>query len=148
MGSILDNSDFSMPLVVFNTYNLSHCYNYFEKMRQFEKLPLTDDESLAKNEVPHYFQTVYVPDDKFLILGGLERETNITSNRCFLIDEKGKLTFTNEMNVGRQYMALCTDQEEGLVYAIGGYNSTAGVLASFETFNIRARKWSLSDGEH
>jgi len=90
-----------MPLVVFNTYNLSNCYNYFEKMRQFERLPLIDDESLAKNEVPHYFQTVYIPDDKFLIIGGLERETNITSNRCFLIDERGKLSVTNDMNVGR-----------------------------------------------
>ena len=52
---ISDNSDFSMPLVVFNTYNLSNCFNYFEKMRHFEALPLVDDESLAKNEVPHYF---------------------------------------------------------------------------------------------
>jgi hypothetical protein len=33
IGKIRDNSDFSMPLVVFNTYNLSNCYNYFEKMR-------------------------------------------------------------------------------------------------------------------
>jgi hypothetical protein len=55
IGKIADNSDFSMPLVVFNTYNLSNCFNYFEKMRHFERLPLVDDESLAKNEVPHYF---------------------------------------------------------------------------------------------
>ena len=55
IGKISDNSDFSMPLVVFNTYNLSNCFNYFEKMRHFEALPLVDDESLAKNEVPHYF---------------------------------------------------------------------------------------------
>jgi len=44
-----------MPLVVFNTYNLSSCYNYYEKIRAFDKLPLIDEESLAKNEVPHYF---------------------------------------------------------------------------------------------
>lgn len=55
IGKIADNSDFSMPLVVFNTFNLQNCYNYFEKMRSFERLPLIDDESLAKNEVPHYF---------------------------------------------------------------------------------------------
>ena len=55
LGQVQDNSDFSMPLVVFNTYNLSNCYNYLEKMRSFERTPLIDDESLAKNEVPHYF---------------------------------------------------------------------------------------------
>ena len=141
IGKIRDNSDFSMPLVVFNTYNLSNCYNYFEKMRQFERLPLIDDESLAKNEVPHYFQTAYIPDDKFLVIGGLERETNITSSRCFMIDEKGKLSVMKDMNVGRQYMTICSDQALDLIYVIGGFNSQSGILASFETFNIRARKW-------
>ena len=101
IGKITDNTDFSMPLVVFNTYNLSSCYNYYEKMRQFERLPLIDEENLAQNEVPHYFKTVYIPDDKFLVIGGLERESCITSNRCFMIDEKGKLSVTNDMHVGR-----------------------------------------------
>ena len=121
IGKIRDNSDF--------------------KMRQFERLPLIDDESLAKNEVPHYFQTAYIPDDKFLVIGGLERETNITSSRCFMIDEKGKLSVMKDMNVGRQYMTICSDQALDLIYVIGGFNSQSGILASFETFNIRARKW-------
>jgi len=55
LGAIADNSDFSMPLVVFNTYNLQAVYNYFEKVRSFERLPLNDERALAKNEVPHYF---------------------------------------------------------------------------------------------
>jgi hypothetical protein len=37
LGQVQDNSDFSAPLVVFNTYNLSSCYVYLEKMRQFER---------------------------------------------------------------------------------------------------------------
>lgn len=78
-------------------------------MRQFERLPLLDETNLASNEVPHYFKTVYIPDDKFLVMGGLERETSITSSRCFIIDEKGKLSVTNDMQVGRQYMTVCTD---------------------------------------
>ena len=82
------------------------------------------------------------------MLGGVERESNITSNRCFIVDERGRLAFTSEMHVGRQYATLCTDGEEQLVYAIGGYNSTEGILASFETFNIRARKWQLAAAEH
>jgi len=30
-------------------------------------------------------------------MGGLERETSITSARCFIIDEKGKLSVTSDM---------------------------------------------------
>jgi len=130
-----------MPLVVFNTYNLSNCFNYYEKMRQFERLPLLDETNLSSNEVPHYFKTVYIPDDKFLVIGGLERETSITSTRCFIIDEKGKLSVTNDMQVGRQYMTICSDYQDDKIYVIGGFNSEKGLLRSFEIFSIRARKW-------
>jgi hypothetical protein len=123
LGAIADNSDFSMPLVVFNTYNLQAVYNYFEKVRSFERLPLNDERALAKNEVPHYFQTVYIPDDKFLVLGGLERETSITSQRCFIVDDRGRLSTTADLNVGRQYTTICLDREFEEVYAIGGYHS-------------------------
>jgi len=51
--------------------------------------------------VPHYFKTVYIPDDKFLLMGGLERETSLTSSRCFIIDDKGKLTAQKDINVPR-----------------------------------------------
>lgn len=47
IGHVIDNSDFSMPLVVFNTYNLKYCYNYFEKMREFERITVIDEENLA-----------------------------------------------------------------------------------------------------
>lgn len=33
-----------------------------------------------------------------------------------------------------------------MIYAIGGFNSQDGILNSFETFNIRARKWQLFGG--
>lgn len=101
IGKITDNSDFSMPLVVFNTYNLKYVFNYYEKLRDFERLSLVDDENLADGEVPHYFKSIYIPDDKFLIMGGLERESSITSQRCFMVDEKGKLSVTMDMHVGR-----------------------------------------------
>ena len=51
--------------------------------------------------MPHYFKSVYIPDDKFLIMGGLERDTQTTSSRCFLIDEKGKLGVANDMHEAR-----------------------------------------------
>ena len=68
-------------------------YHYIEKEREFEKLQILDEENYSMTDVPHYFKSVYIPDDKFLLVGGLERETATTSNRCFFIDDKGKLTF-------------------------------------------------------
>ena len=37
IGKVTDNSDFSMPLVTFNTHQLA-AYHYIEKEREFEKL--------------------------------------------------------------------------------------------------------------
>lgn len=97
------------------------------------------------NDVPHYFKTVYIPDDKFLLLGGLERDSTLTSNRCFMIDDRGRLNATNDMQVPRQYCAIAPDYANDLLYVIGGYNHLSGVLPSFETFAIRARKWVLCE---
>jgi hypothetical protein len=100
IGKITDNSDFSMPLVAFNSHQLG-AFNYIEKAREFEKLELKDDMNLTENEVPHYFKTVYIPDDKFLLIGGLERDSAKSSNRCFMIDDKGKLSTAMDMHVAR-----------------------------------------------
>jgi|688.fasta_scaffold711759_1 hypothetical protein len=133
-----------MPLVAFNSHQLG-AFNYIEKAREFEKLELKDDMNLAENEVPHYFKTVYIPDDKFLLIGGLERDSSKTSNRCFMIDDKGKLSTTNDMREPRQYFTVAIDYPSDLIYVIGGYNNYEGVLDSFETFSIRSRKWELCD---
>ena len=95
--------------------------------------------------MPHYFKTVYIPDDKFLLIGGLERETSLTSSRCFILDDKGKLTNQKDLNIPRQYFALATDYASEKIYAIGGFNDELGLLASFETFGTRTRKWALSE---
>ena len=89
-----------MPLVTFNTYSLG-AFNYIEKAREFEKLELKDDMNLAENEVPRYFKTVYIPDDKFLLIGGLERDKTKTSSRCFMVDNQGKLSTAMDMHVAR-----------------------------------------------
>lgn len=62
---------------------------------------MNDEENYAMNDIPHYFKSVYVPDDRFLLIGGLERETLMTSNRCFMIDDKGKVSYIAEMVVPR-----------------------------------------------
>ena len=91
--------------------------------------------------MPHYFKSIYIPDDKFLLVGGLERDQPSTSPRCYMIDDKGKVTYTREMVTPRQYFTVATDYPKDLVYVIGGYNHISGVLNTFEIFNIRARKW-------
>ena len=49
------------------------------------------------------------------------------------------------MIVPRQYFTVATDYPKDIVYVIGGYNSTQGVLNTFETFSIRSRKWQLCE---
>ena len=89
----MDHSDFSFPLVTFNTSNLQvYCFN--EKLRDFQQLRFIDTENFAKNDMPRFFKTVYIPDDKFFIIGGLERQTSQSSAKAYIIDEKGKLSLS------------------------------------------------------
>ena len=111
-----------MPLVAFNSHQLQ-AFHYIEKAREFEKLALDDEENIAQNEVPHYFKSVYIPDDKFLLVGGLERDQPTSSNRCYMIDDKGKVSYTREMITPRQYFTVATDYPQDFIYVIGGYNS-------------------------
>jgi hypothetical protein len=55
------------------------------------QVDLIDEDNLATLEIPRYFKSVYVPDDKFMLIGGLERHTSASSARCFIIDEKAKI---------------------------------------------------------
>ena len=96
-------------------------------------------------DVPHYFKSVYIPDDKFLLMGGMERETAETSNRCFLLDDKGKLQFAQEMFHPRQYFTICPDYQKDSIYVIAGFNHILGVLNTFEVFSTRTRKWRLCE---
>jgi hypothetical protein len=95
--------------------------------------------------VPRYFKTVYIPDDKFLLIGGLERDSSKTSSRCFMVDNQGKLSTAMDMHVARQYFTVAIDYPKDLIYVIGGYNQDEGVLNSFETFSTRSRKWELCE---
>ena len=45
-------------------------------MREFRQVDLVDDDNLAQLEIPRYFKSVYIPDDKFMLIGGLERHTS------------------------------------------------------------------------
>jgi hypothetical protein len=42
-----------------------------------------------------------MPDDKFILVGGLERHTSHSSSRTYLIDDKGRLSPLSDMYIGR-----------------------------------------------
>jgi hypothetical protein len=60
-------------------------------LREFSPVQFIDEENLANVEFPRYFKAVYIPDDKFMLIGGLERYTSHSSARCFSIDEKARI---------------------------------------------------------
>ncbi|CDW86358.1 kelch motif family protein [Stylonychia lemnae] len=141
LGKITDNSDFSMPLVAFNTYQLQ-VFNYHEKLRDFKELKFYDEDQLSKHDVPRFFKTMYIPDDRFLLIGGQERDNpSLSSKKVFLLDDKGKLQQTSQLNKARQYFATCPDYENEFAYVIGGYNHKRGLLNLVEKFSFKARKW-------
>jgi hypothetical protein len=144
IGRIVDNSDFSMPLVVFNSQQLE-AYSYQEQIREFSPVTLLDDEDLAINEIPRYFKHIYVPDDKFMLLGGLERHTSDSSARCFMIDEKAKINRLQDMDIGRQYFTLCIDntnkENKTYVYVMSGFNHEYQILTEVERFCIETLRW-------
>jgi hypothetical protein len=36
---------------------------------------LIDEDNLTNLEIPRYFKAIYIPDDRFMLVGGLERLT-------------------------------------------------------------------------
>lgn len=80
-----------MPLVAFNTFQLQ-TFNYVEKLRDFKELKILDEDQLSKHDVPRFFKTIYIPDDRYLLVGGQERDNpSFSSKKTFLLDDKGKL---------------------------------------------------------
>ena len=89
-----------MPLVVFNTNQLQ-AFSYQEHLREFLPVSLIDEDNLANLEIPRYFKAVYIPDDRFVLVGGLERLTPQSSARCFSIDERARVNRLLDMEFGR-----------------------------------------------
>ena len=133
-----------MPLTAFNTHTLQ-VFNFIESQRDYRELKFIDEDQLAQHDIPRYFKTLYIPDDKFLLVGGQERNVPISSSKSYLIDDKGKLNFSGDMQVGRQYFAMCADYENEFAYVIGGYNHERGLVNSVEKFSFKARKWVNSE---
>jgi hypothetical protein len=113
-------------------------------LREFEKVSLIDEDNLQSLEVPRYYKSVYVPDDRFMLIGGLERLTAHSSTRCFLIDESAKLSRLPDMTYGRQYFSTCIDDwnaKKTYVYVISGFSHEHQLLPDVERFCLESRSW-------
>ena len=107
---------------------------------------LIDEDNLANLEIPRYFKAVYIPDDRFMLVGGLERLTPQSSARCFNIDERGRVNRMQDMEYGRQYFTTCVDQQfptddpsqpiKKFLYVISGFNHEFGKLVEVERFSF------------
>lgn len=69
----------------------------------------------------------------------------ISSQKSYILDDKGKLSFVNDMHFGRQYFTMCGDYENEFAYVIGGFNHEKGLINSVEKFSFKARKWVLAE---
>lgn len=78
-------------------------------------------------------------------MGGQERNVPISSSKSYILDDKGKLTFANDMQMGRQYFAVCGDYDNEFAYVIGGYNHEKGLMKEVEKFSFKARKWVVAE---
>ena len=109
-------------------------YSYQEQLREFQPVDLVDDDNLALHEIPRYFKSIYVPDDRFMLIGGLERHTSQSSAQCFLIDERARISRIQDMDIGRQYFTVCLDEakqnqdNKTYVYVISGFNHDFQIL--------------------
>jgi hypothetical protein len=112
---------------------------------------LIDEDNLANLEIPRYFKAVYIPDDRFMLVGGLERLTPQSSARCFSIDERARVNRLQDMEYGRQYFTVCFDQQyaddpksqqvKKYLYVISGYNHEYGKLNEVERFTFERQQW-------
>ena len=108
-----------------------------------------DEENLAQLEVPRYFKAVYIPDDKFMLIGGLERHTSASSARCFTIDERGRILRLQDMDIGRQYFTICLDEPKNnfekktYVYVISGFNHEYSLLTEVERYCVETSSWEI-----
>lgn len=146
IGKVVDNSDFAVPLVVFNSLQFQ-AFSYKEHLREFTLVDILDEENIATLELPRFFKSLYIPHDKFMLLGGLERHFSSSSSRCFYIDERGRLVRLPDMEYGRQYFTTCVDDEnsnherKNYVYAISGFNHEEQHLNQVERFCWEKKTW-------
>ena len=89
--------------------------------------------------MPRFFKSVYIGDERLLLVGGLERSSSQSSVKSYILD-KGKLSAASDLAIGRQYFSLLFDNQD--VYAIGGYNHEQGILEECEKLNLLSRQWT------
>ena len=70
IGKILDTTEYHVPLVSVNTFNLE-VYQYSDKSKNFDKIQILDEENLIP-WLPKHFKFILTSDEEIMILGGYD----------------------------------------------------------------------------
>lgn len=136
IGRIEDTREFKLPICLLNTFDFQ-VFEFQQKSREFRQVQLQQTDSLESllQDMPRFFQSLVVEEQKIFLAGGVEKFSPETSQRAYLLDN-GKLVPLPDMQTPRQYFALCLRQKNQ-VYAIGGFNQEEGVLEKVERFDLQ-----------
>jgi hypothetical protein len=136
VGKIVDNAEHPNPLCCINVTNFGIYYFNVYKNVWF-KFQVDQDEVRLK-KIPKYFKYSYLGEDKYLLVGGFDVESNASSNKVFIYQD-GHFTRCTSLITARQYFALAQDSTH--IYVLGGFHNEQGVLASCERMQILAKSW-------
>lgn len=137
-GRIIDNCEFTQPLVLMNTYNFD-LLEFKQKLKSFERIAV-EDEKLLIETIPKYFKSVMLSNDEVAIMGGYDYSLSNSSPKVFYIIN-GRLVKANPMFTARQYFSTCIDSKNSFLYVVGGYNKENGALASCERLSLKSKQW-------
>ena len=130
IGKVVEGQDIKEPLVVFNVTNYA-VHEYLIKQKCWVQ-KLTDFAEIELNKVPKYFKYCYIPNDKYLLVGGIDSSTKKPSPKTFIFEE-GHINPCGNLLYTRLYFGLANHLDN--IYAIAGYSSDQKYLSSCEKFN-------------
>ncbi|CAI2362087.1 unnamed protein product [Moneuplotes crassus] len=138
IGRIVDNCEFSEPLITMNTYNFE-LLEYKQDVKGFQKVLVKDDMNLIQ-DVPKYFRSILISSDEIAILGGYDYAISNSSKKVFFVIN-GRLVKGIAMQYPRQYFSLCIDKVNCFLYVIGGYNKEEGLIPYCERLSLKSKQW-------
>ena len=66
----MDNRAYSLPIVIFNTYNFE-MLEYNNKIKKFQPLKIKDESNILMR-IPKYFKSQVISKNEIVLLGGSE----------------------------------------------------------------------------
>lgn len=138
VGRLVDNCEFTKPLILMNTYNFEFL-EFTQKLKSFERVHVEDEKNII-DTLPKYFKSILLSTDEVALLGGYDYAISNSSKNVFYIIN-GRILKANPMFTARQYFSLCIDQQNSFLYVIGGYNKEKGVIPHCERLSLKSKQW-------